>query len=126
MIVDNDWLGTAVGELIRSELAPIAHWAKVSGPHIAIGPQVSQSLALLVHELAMDAMHRNIGSLAISWKQVYEEGAPCVVITWTEDGGTDFAGEHLAHQIAAHGFATPISRNRRGSATSFVFSVPLD
>jgi two-component sensor histidine kinase len=125
LIVENAWLGTAIGELVRSELAPLASRATATGPEIALSPQVSQSLALVVHELAVDAVRRGVKSLNITWRA--DDIEPAVIVIWAEEGAT-YAGStsRLATEITSHGFASHPVTTTSGSSTQHVFRVPLD
>ncbi len=125
LIVENAWFGTAIGELVRSELAPLASRATATGPEITLSPQVSQSLALVVHEMAVDAVRRGVTSLHITWQRA--EGAePAVTVTWAEEGAIKTGEASLATQITSHGFASRLETTTSGSRTRHVFRVPLD
>ena len=124
LFVENAWLGTAIGELVRSELAPLASRATATGPEIALSPQVSQSLALVVHELAVDAVRRGVTSLNITWHA--DDTEPAVTVTWAEEGATNAGTSRLAAEITSHGFASHPVTTTSGSSTQHVFRVPLD
>lgn len=124
LIVENAWLGTAIGELVRSELAPLASRATATGPEIALSPQVSQSLALVVHELAVDAVRRGVTSLNITWRA--DDTEPAVTVTWAEEGAINAGTPRLAAEITSHGFASHPVTTTSGSSTQHVFRVPLD
>lgn len=126
MIVENAWLGADIGELIRSELAPLAHRAIVTGPEVALSPQVSQSLALAVNELAIEAMRRGVDALRITWTSVLEL-EPTVLVTWCEEGGEDDdGGAELREQLTALGFLVTRSFDKTAGSCTYVFTVPLD
>lgn len=125
LIVENAWLGTAIGEIVRSELAPLASRATVAGPEIALSPQVSQSLALVVHEMAVDAVRRGVTSLDITWQRA-DEAEPAVAVTWAEEGATNAATSSLVTKITSHGFASHPVTTTSGGLTRHVFRVPLD
>ncbi|MDO9381424.1 MAG: CHASE domain-containing protein [Hyphomicrobiaceae bacterium] len=125
LIVENAWLGTAIGELVRSELAPLASRATATGPEIALSPQVSQSLALVIHEMAVDAVRRGVTSLHITWQRA-EENEPAVIVSWAEEGAAIAGTSRLAGEITSHGFAAHQVTTVSGETTRHVFRVPLD
>jgi PAS domain S-box-containing protein len=93
LLVQHDWQGATLEELLRVQLAPFTGSADgrviVRGPPVHLTPQSMQSVGLTVHELATNAtkhgaLSNETGSIAIAW-----HGAPGepVRLTWRESGG---------------------------------------
>ena len=89
MLVDEQWGGLQLGDLIRAELAPYRDGTdariRVEGPSVTLSPGEAQSLGLALHELATNAAkYGGLGedgeSLAVAWRQD-ERG---VELTWAE------------------------------------------
>jgi len=62
------------------------------GPVVDLDPVVSQSLTLMLHELATNALKygalsTGAGMVSIGWRIDANDGGPRVVLTWTESGG---------------------------------------
>lgn len=124
LITENDWLGTEIGELIRSELAPLAHRATAQGPNVSLGPQVAQSLALVVHELAVEAVRRDVAALTVVW-HVEATPEPTAVISWTEESGSRRAEPSLVRQIIRRGFMMETAEEIGPTSSRYTFRVPL-
>ncbi len=64
---------------------------RIEGPSLALAPQATLSLSLLLHELTTNAVKYGAlsvegGSVGLSWR--IEDGAEkAVVLTWQEQGG---------------------------------------
>lgn len=76
----------AVMELHRDLFGRI----EMSGPHAALEPATSQGLALILHELATNAIKYGAlssegGRVAIDWRLIADEGR--VELVWQESGG---------------------------------------
>lgn len=76
LLVDSDWRGAHVSEVLRTQLAPFAdEWVTrvaMSGPDVHLKPDAVQSLALAIHELATNAakygaLSTPAGRIAIDW-----------------------------------------------------------
>lgn len=125
LIMENAWLGADIGELVRAELAPLNHRATTHGAEISLSPQVAQSLALILHELAMDSVKRDVAALEVQWSA--DVGDDRVVLQWIERGGdSGTISPGLAQQISAHGFAMPAATRTFFGGNCYTISVPLD
>ena len=91
MLVDEEWGGLQLGDLIRAELAPYRDGddtrIRTEGPAVTLSPGEAQSLGLALHELATNAakyggLSEDGESLAVAWRQD-ERG---VELTWAERG----------------------------------------
>jgi PAS domain S-box-containing protein len=86
------WQGADLGQLVSEELAPYrtsgTAKVKVSGPAVFLPPDLAQTIALALHELATNAakygaLSSRAGEVAMSWK--LEPGN--LVLRWGETGG---------------------------------------
>lgn len=125
LLTENAWSGTSIGELVRSELAPLMNRAHAHGPIITLGPQVAQSLALVIHELASDAVRRGVQTIYVEWEAA-SEPEPAAIVTWNEKGAAQSPQSGLADQIVAHGFVMKALDQRAGDSRRLSFAVPLN
>jgi two-component sensor histidine kinase/DNA-binding response OmpR family regulator len=86
------WQGADLGQLVGEELAPYRSGGgakvKTSGPSVFVPPDIAQTIALALHELATNAakygaLSSHSGEVAVSWK--LEPGS--LAIKWVETGG---------------------------------------
>ena len=91
LLAANRWDGARLDLLVRDELAPYAATGRVrlSGPTVELSPDAAQSLAMVVHELATNAVKYGAlsvagGRLDVAWA-LEPDGA--LSLAWTERGG---------------------------------------
>jgi PAS domain S-box-containing protein len=93
LLVQHDWQGATLDELLRVQLAPFggvdSRKISVEGPELLLAPSAMQSLGLVLHELATNATKHGAlsspaGSVSIRWTQDAKAGARVV---WEEQGG---------------------------------------
>lgn len=97
MLAASRWEGADLQRVLREELAPYggSDPAKVSlsGPPLLLKPAAAQSLALVIHELATNAVKYgalscSAGTLEVSWEiRGQDEGDPLLCLRWVESGG---------------------------------------
>jgi two-component sensor histidine kinase len=56
ILMHSDWRGASLGRIVAAELESFADRAEIDGPEVVLEPAVVQSLALIVHELATNAI----------------------------------------------------------------------
>jgi len=90
LLSQSQWRGAPLDQLIRDELLPYAKESqlKIGGPALSCSAGAVQSMSLLIHELATNAVkHGALGSetgqVNVSWKL----GPKALAITWKEKGG---------------------------------------
>ena len=90
LLSQSQWRGAPLDQLIRDELLPYAKGSQLSlhGPSIICSAESVQSLSLLFHELATNAVkHGSLGkeggSVEVHW--ILEPEA--MIVSWTESGG---------------------------------------
>ena len=94
----------------------------VTGPDLSVGPKAALSLALIIHELATNAIKYGAfstpaGRVAINWSTGWMDGQPSLEFSFTESGGPAVATPNSA------GFG---SRLLRGGLSGAVSTATLD
>ena len=100
LLVQSEWRGVDVGDLIRSQVSPFDELAgarvTLDGPPVQLTAQASQTIGMAIHELATNATRYGAlsnaeGTISIAWELV---AAPRGVdaqalfrIQWSEQGG---------------------------------------
>jgi PAS domain S-box-containing protein len=84
--------GAPLRELVEAELASFGARAKVDGEYLMAGSSFAQMFALIVHELATNAMKHGAlsgadGEVAVSWRTSEREMEPTLQLRWQERGG---------------------------------------
>jgi len=122
------WRGVDIADLASRQLAPYATKTNtvIDGPHIILSPAATQALAMVLHELATNAVkHGSLstprGKVSVTWdRRVGEDGVARVAIAWRESGGPPVAGP--GHS----GYGTNLIRNliphELGGTTDLVFA----
>src|SRR5262249_43777530 len=96
LLVQEEWHGASLGELIRSQLAPYLDRSgsqiAMDGPAVTLRPEAAQSLGLALHELAVNAVRYGAlstpsGRISVTWTWEAQRDPPAVEILWTEIGG---------------------------------------
>jgi two-component system CheB/CheR fusion protein len=85
----------SLGSIVDQALHPFktnGHIEIADGPPVDLDPIASQSLTLMFHELATNALKygalsTGAGAVSIGWRIDPNGTTPCVVLTWTESGG---------------------------------------
>lgn len=102
MLAASRWDGADLRRLVEEELAPFqsadGQRLTIDGPPVLLRPAAAQSIALVLHELATNAvkygaLSRADGTLGVQWLETRceEDGAPCLELQWREElpGGGD-------------------------------------
>ncbi|MFL5097672.1 MAG: HWE histidine kinase domain-containing protein [Xanthobacteraceae bacterium] len=98
LLVQEEWHGVALAELVRSQLAPYLDRSgsqiALEGPPVMLRPEAAQSLGLALHELAINAVKFGAlstpsGRISIAWTWQPRGQRPTVEIAWTETGGPE-------------------------------------
>jgi PAS domain S-box-containing protein len=96
LLVQEEWHGVSLAELVRSQLAPYLDRSgpqiRIEGPPVTLRPEAAQSLGLALHELAVNAatygsLSVAAGQLSIRWSWQPQHEPPAVEILWVEQGG---------------------------------------
>ena len=105
LLAGRRWAGADLRTLVEAELSPFLAdtleggrpRADLDGPDVVLPPEVTQSLAMAIHELATNAVKHGAlstqdGTLSVSWQALRAEAGPRLKLRWTEAGGPAVAG----------------------------------
>lgn len=90
------WTGANLAELVAASLSPFRsrseHNIVVEGAPLRLVPKIAQSLALVLHELATNAVKHGAlsqpgGKVMVSWSRVADTDPPQLRFIWSERGG---------------------------------------
>lgn len=90
------WEGADLATLVQSQVtvggAIDSDRVICHGPPVTLPPQIALNLALVLHELATNAMkhgalQREEGRITVEWSMLTEDGKRVLDITWVETGG---------------------------------------
>ena len=93
LLASSRWVGADLEQLVRDELEPYClhtpDCTTIRGPPVALSPAVAQGLAMVLHELATNAVKYGAlsterGGVEVSWTGGEGDG---LVLTWRETGG---------------------------------------
>jgi two-component system, chemotaxis family, sensor kinase Cph1 len=85
------WQGAELSVLLRAMLAAYGNRIALSGPPVRLGPKMTQTLGMAVHELATNAAKHGAlsdpaGKVALTWR-LEGEAERRLVLDWRERGG---------------------------------------
>jgi two-component sensor histidine kinase len=91
MLLDMDWQGADLGEIVRSELAPYAGRVTIEGPPLVLNARATQNFSLALHELATNAakygaLTEHAGRVLITWS-ITDLNSSRFRFRWEERGG---------------------------------------
>ena len=112
LLIEHNWAGAAIAEVVRSQLKPFANRDRVDadGVNVFLKPDVAQMFAMVFHELATNATKYGAlsvdgGRVAIRWTVTGGQFR----IEWREQGGPavmapkrDGFGSTVLRRIASH------------------------
>jgi len=107
----DSWLGIGLSNYIRELLAPFmqsqSNVISMKGAPVNLLPRAAQSMALVLHELATNAVKYGAlsvpsGKVEISWARIPEKGAGWIKLNWTEKNGPP------VHEPTKHGFGLTV------------------
>jgi two-component sensor histidine kinase len=115
LLVRTDWQGTPIEDIIMSEIASLSDHIELDGPNLTINGKMVQTLALVLHELATNAVKH--GSLS-------DEKGLVSIQWWVTGAGPE--ARFKFHWKEKHGPAVkPPNRNGFGS-TLLTAAIPSD
>ncbi|WP_378947887.1 sensor histidine kinase [Mesorhizobium sp. ANAO-SY3R2] len=113
LLSEHEWRGIGIRELARQELTPFdetdAPRISITGPDVRLTPDQALGLALVLHELASNALKYGAlsvpqGKVSLSWSIRSGKGEKRLVLKWAESGGPKVSPpEH-------HGFGSILIR----------------
>ena len=119
MLIDKEWQGADIADVVRTEMSPYAGRATIEGPSILLDAKAAQNFALAVHELATNAakygaLSNQSGRVHISWSVGKPNGHHQFIFRWQEQGGPQVNapsrkgfGSTVLEQVMAEYFETP-------------------
>ncbi|MBU2580352.1 MAG: CHASE domain-containing protein [Alphaproteobacteria bacterium] len=136
-LVENSWRGVSMLELARSELQPFGARASLRGPDVAMNANTAQMFALVVHELATNAVKHGAlssasGRVDLCWSIQGADGSETLKFSWKESGGPKVEqptskgfGQTLLRQSIGHGAINPPTTTYEADGLRYEFEVPL-
>jgi two-component sensor histidine kinase len=90
MLIDKEWQGADLAEIVRAEMSPYAGRVQVEGPSLVLTAKAAQNFALALHELATNAakygaLSNATGRIHISWSK--SASGNLFNFRWQERGG---------------------------------------
>ncbi|NWG24511.1 MAG: CHASE domain-containing protein [Pseudorhodoplanes sp.] len=123
LLTASDWKNISIRSLITEEILPFSERIRTSGPDLALSGRSAQTFALLLHELATNAVKHGAlsvprGQVFLTWQIEQAEPEATFRLRWRETGGPEARqpthrgfGELLVKRIAPRDLAG------RGTAT---------
>lgn len=117
MLIEKDWRGVDISEVVRSELTPYADRVTIDGPSLVLAAKAAQNFALALHELATNAakygaLSNATGRVHISWS--LDKPNRAFAFRWQERGGPPVVaperkgfGSAVLEQVMAEHFDEP-------------------
>ena len=141
LLVDAEWLGASIVQLIRNHLETFPHsgLVTVAGPEILLLPVAVQNLGMALHELGTNSTKYGVfasgtGRLSISWRLTSRlSGEPGFELTWDEhfDGPKDIDaseagfGTRVLTRVTPQSLMGSASLERTNSYVRWVVEAPL-
>jgi PAS domain S-box-containing protein len=119
MLIDKEWQGADLAEVVRTEMSPYADRVQVEGTDLFLTAKAAQNFALALHELATNAakygaLSNRTGRVNISWSTSKQDGSPLFAFRWQERGGPPVSppahkgfGSVVLEQVMAGYFEVP-------------------
>jgi PAS domain S-box-containing protein len=108
LFVETRWIGAELSTIATQELAPYCKEAerrvRIGGPQVFLKPDIAQSIAVILHELATNAAKYGAllaaeGQIDLKWSH---EADGWLILCWTEMGGPEI------QTPARQGFGTKV------------------
>jgi two-component sensor histidine kinase len=138
ILSQSDWTEAAIGEIVRSELAPYLEVGEghieMSGPQISLAPNDALSLGLAIHELATNAakygaLSTMSGRISVEWLLATPALAE---VRWRETGGPPVAtparrgfGLDLIEKVVAHELRSNVDLHFAPDGVRCILRVPV-
>lgn len=138
MLIDKEWQGADLAEVVRTEMSPYADRVQVEGPELFLTAKVAQNFALALHELATNAtkygaLSNATGQVHISWSTSKPNGIPLFAFRWQERGGPPVSppthtgfGSVVLEQVMAGYFDVPPQVDFAVGGVSYVLNGSLE
>ncbi len=138
MLMDTDWQGADLADVVRTELSPYDGRVTVEGPSLQLTARAAQNFALAVHELATNAAkHGALSNLAgqveVAWSVNNANGQGAFAFSWQERGGPQVVpparngfGSAVLEQLMAEYFDPPPRIDFKAGGVTYELTGPLD
>jgi PAS domain S-box-containing protein len=138
MLMDKDWQGADLVDVVHSEMSPYAGRVTVEGPSVTLTSRATQNFALALHELASNAAKYGAlsnagGHVHISWSISEASGAEALSFRWQERSGPPVApptrkgfGSAVLEQVMAEYFDPPPRIAFNAAGVTYELTGPLD
>jgi PAS domain S-box-containing protein len=138
MLIDKDWQGADLAEVVRTEMRPYADRVQIEGPPLLLNAKAAQNFALTLHELATNAakfgaLSNSTGRVHISWSIPNSNGSSRFTFRWQERGGPAVSqpkqrgfGSAVLEQVMAEYFEVPPRIDFSVGGLSYGLSGSLD
>jgi PAS domain S-box-containing protein len=119
MLIEKEWQGADLCDIVRTEISPYAGRVNVDGPKLMLTARPAQNFALALHELATNAakygaLSNATGRVHISWSRHASNGRNDFTFRWQEQGGPPVStptqkgfGSAVLEQVMAEHFEEP-------------------
>ena len=119
MLMDHEWQGAELAEIVNSQMKPYAGQVTASGPSLVLSARAAQNFALAIHELATNAakygaLSTTVGRVYINWSIAKANGPGEFTFQWQERGGPPVSpptqkgfGSTVLEQVMAEYFDVP-------------------
>ena len=92
LLVQTNWRGAFISDLIKAELDPFSARVGIEGPELLLQPNVVQPLAMIVHELATNAakygaLSKDRGTVRVAWRVEGDSDDARFHFVWQEKDG---------------------------------------
>jgi two-component sensor histidine kinase len=92
LLMEGDGRGTFLSEIVYAVTSSFGHRIAINGPQVHLNSTLAQGFALIVHELATNAvkhgaLSRDEGSIAIGWEVAVGADETTLHFKWQERGG---------------------------------------
>ena len=119
MLIDKEWQGADLAEIVRTEMSPYGSRVQIEGPSLMLTAKAAQNFALALHELATNAakygaLSNTTGRVHIAWSKHASDGSKHFIFRWQEQGGPPVwaptekgFGSAVLEQVMAEHFEVP-------------------
>lgn len=94
LLAGSRWEGSSLTKLVSEELAPFLRSSRIriSGDDVHLSPTTTQDVALILHELATNAVKYGAlsvqsGELSVAWRHAESDDCRLLKLDWKESGG---------------------------------------
>jgi two-component system CheB/CheR fusion protein len=132
------WTAARVDDLVTQELAAFqSHQVEVEGPEVTAPPKQALSLAMIVHELATNAvkygaLSAGAGKISVGWRLTQGETGQRLRLDWRESGGPPPRAPHrngfglnLVERETVHGLGGSARIELEPEGLSATIEIPL-